>query len=411
GFPSYCYENAAGAQGPLLRVRPGDRLDLRLHNALPPGAPLDMGMGEGRPCGNATLDASSTNIHFHGMTIAPTCHVDDVLHTVINSGERFTYAFEVPTDSAPGLYWYHPHIHSLSEAAVQGGASGPLIVEGIERLQPAVAGLPERVLVLRDSRLPEATEDVTGAPAWDVSVNYVPIPYPHYTPATLTLGAGERQFWRVVNAGADIIMDLQLVYDGVVQPLQLVALDNMVLRLEANGTTTPHLQQVTHVRIPPAGRAELIVQGPTRGVQNARLLTRAVDTGPEGDVDPARPLANLLIDDAALAAPTLPLATATRAAPISAALHGKPDKVRTLFFSEGPHDPEDPDDSDTNFFITEVGQSRHVFGMDDAPAIVVRQGTQEDWLIENRSGEIHVFHQHQIHFTLLERDGVPVPPA
>ena len=34
-----------------------------------------------------------------------------------------------------------------------GGASGALIIEGIERADPAVAGLPERVLVIRDQDL------------------------------------------------------------------------------------------------------------------------------------------------------------------------------------------------------------------------------------------------------------------
>jgi FtsP/CotA-like multicopper oxidase with cupredoxin domain len=67
---------------------------------------------------------------------------------------------------SPGLYWYHPHIHGFSKAEVLGGASGALIIEGIERVDPAVAGLPERVLVIRDQDLlnPDAAQwdDFTG---------------------------------------------------------------------------------------------------------------------------------------------------------------------------------------------------------------------------------------------------------
>jgi FtsP/CotA-like multicopper oxidase with cupredoxin domain len=33
----------------------------------------------------------------------------------------------------------------------------------------------------------------------------------------------------------------------------------------------------------------------------------------------------------------------------------------------------------------------------------------EDWVVENRSREMHDFHIHQIHFLLLERDGALVP--
>ena len=42
------------------------------------------------------------------------------------------------------------------------------------------------------------------------------------------------------------------------------------------------------------------------------------------------------------------------------------------------------------------------------PDITVKQGTVEDWIIENRATEAHSFHIHQLHFQLLERDGTPV---
>ncbi len=47
--------------------------------------------------------------------------------------------------------------------------------------------------------------------------------------------------------------------------------------------------------------------------------------------------------------------------------------------------------------------------MDDPPAITTTQGSVEDWIIENRSPEIHEFHIHQIHFKLMARDGTALP--
>ena len=41
----------------------------------------------------------------------------------------------------------------------------------------------------------------------------------------------------------------------------------------------------------------------------------------------------------------------------------------------------------------------------DIPNIVAQQGTVEDWIIENRSRELHAFHIHQLHFLLLEYMG------
>ena len=61
---------------------------------------------------------------------------------------------QFPLDEPPGLYWYHPHIHGISEAAVLGGASGALIVEGIQNVNPEVAGLPQQVLMIRDNLVP-----------------------------------------------------------------------------------------------------------------------------------------------------------------------------------------------------------------------------------------------------------------
>ena len=81
----------------------------------------------------------------------PICHEDEVILTIINSGETFRYELHIPKNEPPGLYWFHPHIHGIATAAVQGGASGAIIVEGIENVNPKVAGLPQRVLIVRDN--------------------------------------------------------------------------------------------------------------------------------------------------------------------------------------------------------------------------------------------------------------------
>ena len=77
------------------------------------------------------MTASTTNLHFHGLSVPPTCHQDDVLKTMVQPGDpAFEYHFQVPADQPAGLYWYHPHVHGFTRAQVLGGASGALIVEG-----------------------------------------------------------------------------------------------------------------------------------------------------------------------------------------------------------------------------------------------------------------------------------------
>ena len=71
------------------------------------------------------------------LTVPPVCHQDDVLKTSIQPDDSpFEYRLRIPADEPPGLYWYHPHIHGFSKAQVLGGASGALIIEGLERAIP-----------------------------------------------------------------------------------------------------------------------------------------------------------------------------------------------------------------------------------------------------------------------------------
>jgi len=67
---------------------------------------------------------------------------------------------------------------------------------------------------------------------------------------------GEQQFWRVANTASDTILDVELNYDGVAQPIRLVALDGVPTGSQ-DGTRQGKLVELTHVRIPTAGRAEL----------------------------------------------------------------------------------------------------------------------------------------------------------
>ena len=84
-----------------------------------------------------------------------------------------------------------------------------------------------------------------------------------------------------------------------------------------------------------------------------------------------------------------------------------PTAHRNIYFSEVLENPADPD-SPTNFYITEEGQTPALFTMDQPPNIVVHAGTVEDWTVENRAGEDHIFHIHQLHFQVLAIDGQPV---
>ena len=445
GTTRYCYLTPDGKPSPTLRLKPGDQLVIHFKNDLVDietgmpaidralaGAPICTTKRNPDPCSSGAMTPVSTNLHFHGLTVPPVCHQDDVLKTSIQPDDSpFDYRLRIPDDAPPGLYWYHPHLHGFSKTQVLGGASGALIIEGIERADASLAGLPERVLVIRDQDLvnpdapPSKFEPVMsrsqldndgdvansgtgfGKPSKDLSVNFVPVPYPDYPPATLSIKPGERQLWRVLNASAITYLNLALLVRRVPQRIGVVGLDGVPLQFQ--GSPSPPVQWVNHVGLPPGSRAEFIVEGPPAGVP-ALLVTRAVDTGPAGENDPNRPLVAITaVADASEPQSALPL----RAEPLPRpdrpwVADVAPVRVRKLFFSEQQEDPNDPN-SRTKFFLTTDGENPKPFDpQSDVADIIVRQGDVEDWIIENRSMELHDFHIHQLHFQLREWSGIAV---
>jgi FtsP/CotA-like multicopper oxidase with cupredoxin domain len=423
GITLFCFQTPDGTESPTLNVNPGDTINIALTNMVPeaPGAPSGMVSNDSTRCGAKIMTQSSTNIHFHGVNTSPRCHSDEVIHTLVNSGQTFTYKIKIPKNEPPGLYWYHPHIHGISSPAVQGGATGAIIVSGIENIQPAVAGLPQRVLLLRDQPLPGLIVQTSTAPFWDLSANYVPVTYPNYVPAIIKMQAGSKEFWRVANASANTIMDLQLIYDGKPQALQVVGFDGVPTGSQ-DGKRQGTIVTEKHLLIPPAGRVEFIVQAADAGVKLAKLVTNHIDSGPAGDNLPARTFA---IIQTAAKAPHLRKMPLPSAAPHRQRFEDLSDaKVtakRKLFFYEvfiesrqpppGRGHPIPPPDKDgqMQFFITVDGQQNKVFDPNNPPAITTNRGAVEDWTIENRTTEDHEFHMHQIHFLVTAIDGKPIP--
>src|SRR5260370_36020539 len=194
----------------------------------------------------------------------------------------------------------------LAEAAVFGGASGALVVDGINNVQAAVAELHQRVIVIRDqqfkdpnlSQTPSSTTD-GGVPQRDLSVNFVPLDTTvainnttttvNDTPAVGHMETGEKQFWRVCNCTSDAPLDLQVRFDGVAQTIHLVGIDAVPVNSQ-DDTQPGHLTPVTHFRIPPASRVEFIVHAPPSTVKLAQLVAQFIYSGPLGATLPPRPL-------------------------------------------------------------------------------------------------------------------------
>jgi FtsP/CotA-like multicopper oxidase with cupredoxin domain len=180
----------------------------------------------------------------------------------------------------------------------------------------------------------------------------------------------------VVNASADRYLDLQL--EG--QTFEIVAMDGMPIALHDPNRPT---RTADRVSLPPAGRLEAIVTGPPGGTPR-RLISHCVNTGPDGDPNPAMILADI--------APQAPIGSTPRASDSSL----KPD-FKTLDLTAEEKAPP-------RFIVTFTEDKKgfyingEKFASDAAPMVRAKVGTFQHWRIVNASRELHPMHIHQVHF-------------
>lgn len=190
------------------------------------------------------------------------------------------------------------------------------------------------------------------------------------------------QVWDISNSAADTIFDLQLVFDGVPQTLGIISRDGAPLRTVVNGQVQATIINETSVILGCAARAQLLVQAPSEGVQNATFLTQYVDTGPDGDYDPERAIANIVLNTSR-AEPELIYPTNSSATPqiFTYAPNQTVSRNRTLYFSEVLQDPSNAA-SPTTFYLTETSDQPVAFYVYEPPPITVPLGAIEEWTVE-----------------------------
>ena len=372
---------------PTIRVSPGDTIKIDYVNDLPVRSKETCAIS---PC------MDMTNLHFHGLAISPQAPQDNVIDMLARPGETLHYKVEIPADHPPGLFWYHTHPHGESHRQALDGMSGAIIIDGMDRYVPELRDLREEVLVVRGEsiehsldattlvRRVEAQRPTCGSEPDEIdrifSVN------DEVRPA-IDIKPGERQFWRIVNASADQYMDLQL--DG--QKFEVIALDGMPLAYHDRKNPT---KIVDHALVPPAGRLEAIVTGPSASAHSA-LRTRCVDTGPDGDPNPAMVLADIRPGSS----PPLVKHAAKRDV--------RPPQYKQIDLRA--FETSQPD------FVVSFTEDKNGFYINDqkyapesAPMTRARVGTYQHWRVLNKTRELHPMHIHQTHFLAYAENGVPL---
>jgi FtsP/CotA-like multicopper oxidase with cupredoxin domain len=336
---------------PVLRVQPGDTVRLVLDNA-------------------SDVDA---NIHYHGLAVTPKVPGDNVF-LLVPPSTTFQYDFLIPTDHAQGLYWYHPHVHPGVNPAIAAGRSGGMIIGNILAPFPELAGITERIMLLKDMKIrkgvPVDDPDPSGRTFRTINGIYQPL---------IDIQKDEVQLWRIGNIGANIYYKLRLPK----HTFQIIAQD---------GNLTTQLFETGTLIIPPAARYEVLVRGGKPG--RYKLKAMPFNTGPAGDQYPAQLLAHVRVNKPPV---TNPIPFPTNFPPVPDLRQAQIDVQRTIVFA-------DADSSDPNNQFTINGQFYDHNRVDTQ----VTLGNTEQWTIQNTSRELHVFHIHQTDFQVVEINGEPV---
>ena len=363
--------------GPTLIVHRGDFADWTVVNALD----------------------DSTTLHWHGMHVA--AHHDGGPYTPIAPGATWNPEFAV-LDPA-GTFWYHPHLHHMTEHQVAMGVAGQIWVrDPVEQALPLprTYGVDEFPIVLQTKDFDAMGMVLAGTNADDVPMANATVGGTLPVPASvvrlhLLNGASQRVF--------------QLGFTGDL-PFHLIATDGGLL---------PAPVERTRLRLAPGERAEILLDctglegttfdlmsfaselpSATYGAAQPGMGPGMVLTGYAGNplngndfsfmtlaVGPAAP-------DAIFAVPSV--LDPSHVVPWSAG-----DVTRGFTFSPstmGPNALNNP------FLINGAPFAMDVINFE------VQLGDVEVWQIANNSPIGHPFHVHNTPFYLLDRNGITPGP-
>jgi len=366
---------------PRLEAQPGDKVRIRFTN---------------------NLD-EPTNLHFHGLHIPFTGNADNIFLN-IESGETFTYEFDIPTNHQAGTFWYHPHRHGLVAKQLFGGLAGLFVIRGELDEIPEIQAAQEEFLVLQDFALDESGNLLdeaqlalmTGREGDIITIN-------GQTQPQLTIPQNGWVRWRIVNASPSRFYRLSL--EG--HPFNVIATDG--------GAVAKPIPQ-SEVLLTPGERVEVLVQG-TAEAKDYRLVNLPYNRGRMGMMGGGR-MGGGRMGGGMMGGGRMG-GNPSDEAPTTLATVRYQDAVATESVSlptQLADVPELPEPNQVRQFQLNHGMSPGmgmVFLINGKPFegdrvdTQVRLNTVEDWEIVNTGMMDHPFHVHGNAFQVISRNNTP----
>jgi len=348
GQPVTAWVYEGSFPGPTLRIRNGDTVRVKVINDL----------------------TEMTNFHTHGFHVSPGGRSDNIF-VMIPPGESFQYEYRIPTNHSPGLYWYHPHPHGISDDQVAGGLAGVIVNEGELDQLPGIVGLTERLVIIQATQFgPDGAVVAAGDQSATTQLHLIN----GQLQPVIRMRPGEPQRWRIANISAGNFYNLALAG----HPLHQIANDANPLDV---------VQSTNALVLGPGERAEVLVQANSSpGTYEFRNLL----WGGEFQAMPDILLATVIVEGQ----PVTPTPLPTTLLPFEDLSQLPVDRQRHLTFQIMG--------SPSQFLID--GQMFDPDRIDQT----VQLNALEEWVIHNTSEDWHPFHIHVNDFQVAAVNGEPI---
>lgn len=240
-----------GVPGPTIEARVGDTVIVHFKNSL----------------------AEPTTVHWHGLRVPAEMDGGPHSQPPVMPGATFEYRFTVPD---AGTFWYHPHAHEGVQ--MERGLYGAIVVRGDD--EPAADA--EGVILLDDLTLgadgqilaPQGVVENHAGREGPVSI------VNGRSNATLAIRAGQRQRWRIINAGSARFYRLALA-------------GHRFTVIGSDGGLLPSERTVDELTLVPGDRLDVLVDGTGTAGSSATLQNLPYDRGHGAGVTTAMPLVSV----------------------------------------------------------------------------------------------------------------------
>ena len=353
-------------------LTPGQTVHAMTYNGTVPGPLIEAHVGDTLVVHFVNHLTEPTTIHWHGVRVPANMDGSPMAQSPVPPGGSFDYQFKL-TDA--GTFWYHPHADEPVQ--MEHGMYGAIVVRGDN--EPALDA--EGVVMLDDLTL--GTDGQIAAPAGAIEEHTGregPVSLLNgRTDLTLPIRAGQRQRWRIVNAGSARFYRLAIPGHTFT-----------VLGTDGGFVAQPY--EATELFLVPGDRLDVVVTGSASASTATTLQNLPYDRGHGGGSATTMDLAKVVYDSGSMAGAALPAAFSA-IDPIATA--GA--TTRAITFDE----VIDPDTGDTTFTINGKAYP-------DVPPFDAHVGKTEVWEIQNKSGMDHPFHLHGFAFQVIGQSGAPL---